>query len=264
MMRRREFITLLGGAATAWPLAARGQQREPMRLVGVLWAGTADAAEIRAAMQAFLQRLRQLGWIEGRNMRIESRYGDGQADQIRRSATELVALGPDVILATGSLTLAALLQSTRTVPIVFSTVPDPVGSGFVDSLARPGGNATGFDIFENSFSAKCLEILKEVAPRVSRVAFLREATIPASVGLFAALQTAAPLAGVQMSAINMRDAGELERNIVSFARVSNSGLLVPGSPALIVHRDLIITLAARHKLPAVYLERFFVTGGGLI
>jgi putative ABC transport system substrate-binding protein len=192
--RRREFITLLGDAAAIWPTAARAQQDERVRRVGVLWGGI-DGPYGRLNGEAFLQRLRQLGWIEGRNLRIEQRYGNAGADRIRRSAEELVALAPDVILADGSTALGPLLQATRTVPIVFANVADPVGSGFVDSLARPGGNATGFDIFENSFSGKALAILKEAAPQVSRVAFLREATIPASIGLFGALQTAAPLVG---------------------------------------------------------------------
>jgi putative ABC transport system substrate-binding protein len=215
-------------------------------------------------MEAFLQRLRQLGWIEGRNLQIEHRFGDGEVDRIRKLAAELVALAPDVILATGSTTLGPLLQVTRTVPIVFATVADPVGAGFVDSLARPGGNATGFEIFENSFSAKTLEILKEVAPRVSRVAFLREPGIPASVGAFAALQMAAPLVGVEVKHINVGDAGGLESAVVFFAGIPNSGLVVSGSALVLEHRDLIVTLAARHKLPAVYFDRHFVTGGGLI
>jgi putative ABC transport system substrate-binding protein len=262
---RREFLaTLLGGAAAALPLAARAQQRDGMRRIGVFMARAEDNPQARLSIEAFVQRLRQLGWIEGRNVQIDYRWGAGDADRIRRSAAELVALAPDVILTSGSPTLGALLQATRTVPIVFATVPDPVGSGFVDSLARPGGNATGFDIFENSFSGKSLEILKEVTPRVSRVAFLREATIAAAVGQFTALQTAAPLVGVEVSPINVRDAGERERSIATFARAPNGGLVVAGSAKVVTHRDLIITLAAQHKLPAVYFERYFVTAGGLI
>jgi ABC-type uncharacterized transport system substrate-binding protein len=262
MMNRREFITLLGGAA-AWPLAARAQQGERIRCIGVLWAST-DSPRLRLYMEAFLQRLLQLGWIDGRNVRIEYRYGDGDADRIRRSAAELSALAPDVILATGSATLGALLHATRTVPIVFSTVPDPVGAGFVESLTRPGGNATGFDIFEYSFSGKYLDLLKEIAPRVSRVAFLREAGIAAASGQFAALQTAAPSLGVEVSPINVGDAGEFERAIMAFARAPNGGLVVAGSAMVAAQGNLIIALAARHKLPAVYAERHFVVTGGLL
>src|SRR6516162_1312727 len=237
-MTRREFIALLGGPAAAWPLASRAQQADRMRRIGVLM-GVEDP-QYRLRIEAFVQRLRQLGWIEGRNVQIDYRWGASDADRIRRSAAELVALAPDVILTSGSDTLGALLQATRTVPIVFATVPDPVGSGFVDSLARPGGNATGFDIFENSFSGKSLEILKEVTPRVSRVAFLREATIAAAVGQFTALKTAAPLVGVEVSPINVRDAGERERSIATFARAPNGGLVVAGSAMVAAHRDLII------------------------
>jgi putative ABC transport system substrate-binding protein len=264
-VKRRSFITLLGGAAvTAWPLAAHGQQGERVRRIGVLWA-IADNPRYRLYMEAFLQRLQQLGWIEGRNLRIEYRYGDGDADRIRRSAAELVALAPDVILATGSSTLAALLQATRTVPIVFSTVPDPVGSGFVDSLARPGGNATGFEIFEFDISGKRLEMLKEIAPRVSRVAFLREAGIPAATGQFAALQTAGRLVGVEVSSINVvSDARSLERAVGTFALAPNGGLAVQGSSVVAAQRELIITLAAGHKLPAIYDQSHFVAAGGLI
>jgi putative ABC transport system substrate-binding protein len=260
-IRRRKFLaTLLGGAA-AWPLAARAQQGERMRRIGVLMV---EDPQNRLRIEAFVQRLRQLGWIEGRNVQIDYRWGVGDADRIRRSAAELVALAPDVILTSGSPTLGPLLQATRTVPIVFATVADPVGAGFVDSLARPGGNVTGFEIFQYSNSGKSLELLKEIAPRVSRVAFLREATIAAASGQLGALQTAAASAGVEVSPINVRDAGELERFIVAFARISNSGLVVAGSVMVQAHRDLIIALAARHKLPAVYSDRPWVTAGGLI
>jgi putative tryptophan/tyrosine transport system substrate-binding protein len=263
-MRRREFTALLGVAAM-WPATARAQQPERIRLVGALWALSADSPFVRLNVEAFVQRLRQLGWFEGRNLRIEHRYGGGDTDRIRRYAAELVALAPDVILANnGPATLAALLEATRTVPIVFATVPDPVASGFVESLARPGGNATGFDIFENSFSGKLLEILKEVAPRVSRVAFLREAGIAASVGPLAAMQTAAPSLSVEVKPINVADASGLERAVASFAGVPNGGLVVSGSPGVAAHADLIIGLAARHRLPAVYYERRYVIGGGLI
>ena len=260
--RRKFLAALLGGAAASWPLAARAQQADRMRRIGVLM-GVEDP-QYRLRIEAFVQRLRQLGWIEGRNVQIDYRWGASDADRIRRSAAELVALAPDVILTSGSATLGALLQATRTVPIVFATVPDPVGAGFVDSLARPGGNVTGFDIFQYSISGKSLELLKEIAPRVSRVAFLREAAIAAASGQLGALQTASASAGVEVSPINVRDAGELERSIVAFARAPNSGLVVAGSVMVQAHRDLIIALAARHKLPAVYSERPWVTAGGLI
>ena len=263
-MRRREFITLLGGAAAAWPLVARAQQPERMRRVAVLWASTADNPRFRPYMDLFLQRLRQLGWTEGRNLRIEYRYGDGDADRSRRAAAELVALAPDVILATSSSTLAALLQATRILPIVFATVADPVGSGFVDGLARPGGNATGFEILEFGTMGKKMELLKEIAPRVSRVAFLREAGIPAAAGQFAALQTAGRLVGVEVSSINVGDAGGLERAVATFALAPNSALAVAGSTMVADQRELIIALAAGHKVPAIYDQHHFVIAGGLI
>jgi ABC-type uncharacterized transport system substrate-binding protein len=262
-VKRREFITLLGGAA-AWPLAARAQQTDRVRRIGVLMGASANDREVRLHIEAFLQRLRQLGWIEGTNVRTEYRWGDGDADRIRRSAAELVALAPDVILTSGSSTAGPLIQATRTVPIVFAAVPDPVGAGFVDSLARPGGNVTGFTVFEYSTSGKALELLKEIAPRVARVAFVREATIAAASGQFGALQTAAPSVGVEVSPINVRDTSDLERSIANFARAPNAGLVVAGSTMLHVHRELVITLADRHKLPAAYFERYFVASGGLI
>jgi putative ABC transport system substrate-binding protein len=262
-MRRREFIPFLGGVA-AWPLAVRAQQPERMRRIGVLVGLAEDNPQTRLSIEAFVQRLRQLGWIEGRNVQIDYRWGESDADRIRRSATELVALAPDVIATSGSATVGALLQATRTVPIVFASVADPVGAGFVESLARPGGNATGFSIFEYSISSKLLELLKEIAPHTSRVAFLREATIAAASGQFGALQTAAPSVGVEVSPINVRAADELERAVVAFARVPNGGLVVSTSTMVAAHRDLIITLAAREKLPAIYFERYFVTAGGLI
>ena len=262
-MKRREFITLLGAAA-AWPLAARAQQPERMRRIGMLMGLSEDNPQTRLSIDAFVQRLRQLGWSEGHNVQIDYRWGESDADRIRRSAAELVALAPDVITTSGSATVGALLQATRTVPIVFASVADPVGAGFVDSLARPGGNATGFSIFEYSISGKLLELLKEIAPHTSRVAFLREATIAAASGQFGALQTAAPSVGVEVSPINVRDPDELERVIVAFSRIPNGGLVVSTSTMVAAHRDLIITLATRHKLPAVYFERYFVTAGGLI
>ena len=262
-MQRREFITLLGSAAATWPLAARAQQGEPMRRIGVLMYMGADDAEGQARLAAFAQTLRQLGWSDGRNLRIDTRWAT--ADDIRRHAAELVALAPDVLLAgNGTPTVAPLLQATRTVPIVFVTVVDPVGSGFVASLAKPGGNATGFTIYEYSMSGKWLELLKEIAPNVTRVAVLRDPAVASGTGQFGAVQIVAPSLGVQLSPLDVRDASEIERGIAAFASGSNGGLVVTGSALGIVHRNLITTLAARHKLPAVYPGRYYVTAGGLI
>ena len=264
-MRRREFITLLGGAAASWPLAARAQQPDRMRQVGVLMGAVANSPDGQARIAAFQQGMQQLGWTEGRNVRIDTRWpAAGNADDIRRFAEELVALSPDVILATGSISIAPLLQRTRAVPIVFAQVVDPVGSGFVDSLARPGGNATGFTNFEYGLSAKWLELLKQIAPGVTRAAVLRDPTAAAGIGQFGAIQTAAPSLGVEVNPVNVRDAAEIERAIIAFARASNGGLIVPGSALAGLHRDLIIALAARHKLPAAYANRSYVTAGGLI
>jgi putative ABC transport system substrate-binding protein len=266
-VRRREFISLLGGAAAAslsWPMAARAQQRDQMRRIGMLTNLTENDPEGQARSAAFLQRLQQLGWIEGRNLRVEQRWTGGDADRIRKYAAELVALAPDVILATGGVTLAALLQATRIVPIVFTIVPDPVGYGFVDSLARPGGNATGFSQFEYGLSGKWLELLKEIAPGVTRAAVLREPGLAPAVAQLAALQAVAPSLRVELVPLNMRDAGEIERTVAAFARSSADGLIVTSSPLMAVHRDVIVAVAARHKLPAVYFSRFIVAGGGLI
>jgi putative ABC transport system substrate-binding protein len=263
-MRRREFMSLVGGAAVAWPLAARAQQPERMRRIGVQVNLAADDPEGKARIAAFTQGLQELGWIDGRNVQIDYRWGAGNAEHIRKYATELIALAPDVILATGSSTVGPLLQASRAVPIVFVIVVDPVGAGFVDSLPRPGGNATGFILFEFGISGKWLELLKQIAPGVTRAAVIRDPAITAGIGQFAAIQSVAPSLGVEVSPVNVRDAGEIERAITAFARSSNGGLIVTGSPLAVVHRDLITTLAARHKLPAVYYERFFVTGGGLI
>ena len=263
-MRRREFITLLGGAAVAWPLAARAQQRERMRRIGMLLPAAADDAEFQARVGAFLQALAQLGWTIGRNVRIDTRWATTNAADIRRHAAELAALAPDVILAHGTSTVGPLLQATRTVPIVFPIVVDPVGAGFVDSLARPGGNATGFMPFEYSLSGKWLELLKEIAPGVTRVAVLRDPAIPTGIGQFGVIQAVAPSLRVEVNPVNVRDAGEIERAVAAFARSPNGGLIVTASASAVLHRDLIITLAARHKLPAVYYERFFVAAGGLI
>ena len=263
-MKRREFITLLGGAAATWPLAARAQQGERMRRIGVLMSLAADDAEGQARLAAFLQGLQQLGWTDGRNVRIDYRWPAGDAERTRRYATELAALAPDVILAGGGSVVPSLLQATRTVPIVFTQTPDPVGAGFVNSLARPGGNATGFLLYEYGISAKWLELLKEIAPRVTRAAVIRDAAIASGTGQWGAIQTAAPSFGVEVSPLNLRDAGEIERDVAAFARSPNGGLILTGSTLAVVHRDLIVTLAARHKLHAVYPSRFFVAAGGLI
>jgi putative tryptophan/tyrosine transport system substrate-binding protein len=263
MMKRREFITLLGGAA-AWPLAARAQQPERMRRIGVLVNLAADDALGQARQTAFVQALEELGWADGRNVRIDIRWGAGDADRYRKYAAELVAFAPDVILATSGATMPALVQATRTVPIVFVQVPDPVGSGFVASLARPGGNATGFTQFEFGLSGKWLEVLKAIAPRVTRAAILRDPADPAGIGQFGAIQMAAPSFGVEARPIDVRDPREIDRGITTFATVANGGLIVTGSSPAAVHRDLIITLAARHLLPAVYPFRYFTTSGGLI
>jgi putative ABC transport system substrate-binding protein len=262
-VRRREFITLLGGAAAAWPLAARAQQPERMRRIGILLPAAADDAEYQARLAAFYQGLGQSGWTIGRNVRIDIHWATANAADIRRHAAELVALAPDVILAHGSPILGPLLQATRSVPIVFAVVADPVGAGFVDSLPRPGGNATGFMLFEYSLGGKLLELLKQIAPGVTRVAVLRDPAIPSGPALFGIIQSVAPSLSVEVSPVNVRDAGEIERAITAFARSLNGGLIVTGSALAEVHRDLIVTLAARHKLPAVYFNRFFVAAGGL-
>jgi putative ABC transport system substrate-binding protein len=262
-MRRREFITLLGGAAAAWPLAARAQQVERMRRIGVLMHAPSDEPESQARVAGFLQGLQEAGWAVGQNVRIDMRWSVGDAARLRRDAAELVGLGPDVLLAGVGATIPALREATHTVPIVFAQGLDPVGAGFTESLARPGGNATGFTQFEYSLSGKWLELLKEVAPQVSRVGVLREPG-PAGVGQWAIIQAVAQLSGIELSPIELRDASQIERAVTAFVRGPNSGLIVIVSAAAGIHRELIITLAARHRLPVVYPYRFFVGYGGLI
>ena len=262
-MRRREFITLLGGAAAAWPLSARAQQSERVRRIGVLMNLAADDREGRARLAAFQQELQQLGWIDGRNARIDIRWGAGDAERYRTYAAELVALAPDVILAATTAAVLALKQTTPIVPLVFVGVIDPVGSGLVASLARPGGNATGFTLFEYAIAAKWLELVKEIAPGVTRVAVLRDPTIAAGIGQFAAVQTVAPM-NIELSAVGLQEADEIEQSIAGFAHGSNGGLIVTAGGFSVNHPDLIVALAARYKLPVVYPFRFFVTAGGLI
>jgi putative ABC transport system substrate-binding protein len=262
-MRRRTFISLVGGAAV-WPFAARAQQGERMRHIGVLMSLAADDAQGQARLAAFLQGLQQLGWIDGRNVRIDTRWGAGDADRTRRYAAELVALAPDVILATGSPTVVALQQATRSAAIVFADVGDPVGQGFVETLARPGGNTTGFMLFEYTMGGKWLELLKEIAPGVTRAGVLRDTASSVAVGQLGAIQAAAAALGVELSPLGMRDAGEVERSISRFARSANGGLIVVATTLALVHRDSIISLAAHYRLPAVYFGRDFVAGGGLI
>jgi ABC-type uncharacterized transport system substrate-binding protein len=263
-MRRREFIALLGSGLAAWPLAARAQQSEPVRRIGVLATLPADDPEWQARLAAFLQGLQELGWGVGRNVRIEYRLGADNAERLRRHIAEMVELAPDVILANGTSVVAPLPQATRTLPVVFGTVVDPVGGGFVASLARPGGNATGFTAFEYGMSGKWPELLRQIAPHTTRAAVLRDPSVASGSAQFGAIQAVGPLLGVEVSPIDVRDAGETERAVTEFARSPNGGLIVTGSAAGIRQRDLIVSLAARHKLPAVYWNRRFVTGGGLI
>jgi putative tryptophan/tyrosine transport system substrate-binding protein len=264
MIKRREFITLLGGAVAAWPLAARGQQGERVRRVGVLSTLPADDPEATARTDAFLQTLKELGWSEARNVRIDIRWGAGDSERIRKYVAELIALKPDVMLATGASSVGPLQRATRTVPIVFVQVTDPVGAGLVESLARPGGNATGFALFEYSTSGKWLELLKQIAPGVTRVAVLRDQASQTGLGQFAAIQSAAPPLGIELRPVGVRDAGEIERGITALAQTSNGGLIATTGAYVLVHREPILALAARHRLPAVYPYRSLVTDGGLI
>jgi putative ABC transport system substrate-binding protein len=261
---RRKFLATLGGAAAAWPLAARAQQGERVRRIGVLMGIAADDAAGQARLAAFLQGLAQLGWIDGRNVRIDFRWGGGDAERNRGLAAELVGLAPDVIMAHSSAAVAPLLQQSRSIPIVFTVVADAVGAGYVDSMARPGGNATGFINWEYSIGGKWLELLKEIAPGATRVAVLRDASAAVGPGQFGAIQAVAPSLGIELRPVDVRDPREIERSITTFAQGSNGGLIVTGSAPATVHRKVIIALAARHKLPAVYVNRFFAVDGGLV
>ena len=262
-MRRRKFIGVLASAAVAFSRGARAQQTERMRRIGVLMPAAPDDAIFQAWVGAFLQGLALLGWNIGSNVRIDTRWATSSAADIRRHAAELAALAPDVILAHGATTVGPLLEATRAVPIVFPVVVDPIGAGFIDSLARPGGNATGFVVFEYSLSGKWLELLKEIAPGVTRAAVLRDPTSSPGIGQFGAIQTAATSVGVEVSPVNVRNPGEIERMVGAFARYPNGGLIVTASGGAVLHRNLIITLAAKHKLPAVYYDRYFAVADGL-
>jgi ABC-type uncharacterized transport system substrate-binding protein len=264
VLRRREFISLLAGAATAWPLAARAQQGKRMPRIGALMPWAASDPQVQARYAAFLQGLQQLGWTVGNNVQIDSRWSAGNEDDTRKYAAELVALAPDVIFTSGSAGVGPLRSATRTVPIVFVATPDPVGAGFVDSLARPGGNTTGFTPWEYGIGAKWLELLKQIVPSVTRVAVLRDPAITAGIGLWGAIQSVSPSFGVELRPVDVRDANEMERALAAFAGSPNGGLILTGSAWAIIHRDLIIALAARHRLPAVYYERYFAAAGGLI
>jgi putative ABC transport system substrate-binding protein len=262
-MKRREFIAALSGAAVAWPRLARAQPPEQMRRVGWLTSLAADDPQTLARVTAFVQELQKLGWTVGRNLRIDYRFGATDAERKRIFVAELAALAPDAILATGDTNTAPLLQNSRTVPIVFVGVPDPVGAGFVTSLARPGGNATGFTNVDYAMSGKWLELLKQIAPAITRIAVFRDPTTPNGMAHLAAIQSVSPFLRVDASPIDVRNAGEFERSIADFAQAPNSGMIVPPSGLAQVHRDLIITLAARHRLPTVYPYSYFVTYGGL-
>src|SRR5215813_9001047 len=263
-MRRREFIALVGGAVAAWPPALRAQQGERMRRIGVLLPATADDTHFQTGLGAFLQGLSQSGWNIGQNVRIGVRWATANADAVRRNAVELAALAPDVILGPGASTVGPLLQATRTVPIVFAVVADPVGAGFVDSLARPGSNATGFMAFEYAISGKWLELLKQIVPSLSRAAVLRDAGTPTGAAQFGIIQAMAPALNVEITQVNLRDAGEIEHAIMACAANSNGGLIITASGLAFIHRDRIIKLAAGHRLPAIYFDRPFVTAGGLV
>src|SRR5262245_23439554 len=262
-VRRREFIVLLGGAAAAWPLAALAQQTDRMRRIGVLMNFTADDALSQGRLTAFVQGLEELGWTVGRNLQIDYRWGAGNVERYRTFAAELVALTPDILVTVGAPAVEALQRATRTVPIVFTSVTDPVGGGLVASLARPGGNTTGFTLSEYGLSGKWLELLKEIAPRVMRAVVLRD-PVAVGIGQFAAIQAVAPSLQVELSPVDARDAAEIERAVAAFATRPNGGLIVTATAFATIHRELIIKLAAQHQLPAVHFNRLFVASGGLI
>jgi putative tryptophan/tyrosine transport system substrate-binding protein len=261
-MRRREFLAFVGGFATAWPTVTWGQPANSVRSIGVLLAATSDDLQYQNRLKAFGERLAQLGWTEGHNLKIDVRWGGGHPELTRQYAAELAALAPDIILASGNATVTPLLQATRTVPVVFAVVADPVGSGYAETLSRPGGNATGFMQFEYGLTGKWLELLHQIAPQVTRVAVFRD--LIGGVGQFAVIQSIAPSLGIEVSPFDMRDAGEIERAVMAFAHSGNAGLIVTASAFANVHRELLITLAARHKLPAIYFARYFVDDGGLM
>ena len=263
-MRRRDLITVLAGSAVAWPMRATAQQREQIRRIAILLPATADDPVFQARLAAFYQELALLGWSIGRNVRIDTHWATANASEICKHAMELAELAPDVILATGDSTVPALLQATHTIPVVFPLASDPVGGGYIDSLARPGGNATGFMMYEYNIGGKWLELLKEIAPNITRVAVLRDPASPSQTAQYGAIQTAAPSLRVEVIPVNMRDASEIERAIANFARSANGSLIPTSSAVALQHRNLIIALTARHKLPAIYWDRFFVNGGGLI
>jgi putative tryptophan/tyrosine transport system substrate-binding protein len=263
VIRRRQFIPLLVGAVASWPLGTRAQQREKMRRIGVLMNSTADDAVSQDRLTAFVQGLQELGWTVGRNLQIDYRWGAGNVERYRTFAAELVALTPDILVTVGAPAVEALQRATRTVPIVFTSVTDPVGGGLVASLARPGGNTTGFTLSEYGLSGKWLELLKEIAPRVMRTAVLRD-PVAVGIGQFAAIQAVAPSLQVELSPVDVRDAGEIERAVTAFADRPNGALIVTASAFTMIHRELIIALARRHQLPAVYPFRYYITGGGLI
>jgi putative ABC transport system substrate-binding protein len=262
-MKRREFIALIGGTVAAWPLAARAQQAAQMPRIGVLMGATVETDQ-QVGVGVFKEILHQLGWVDGRNVRLEVRWAGADPAEARKSAEELVALPSDVIMVTGQVAVQALLQATRSVPIVFNSIVDPVGVGFIDSLARPGGNATGFLLFDSALSGKWVELLKQLAPTVTRVAVLRDPGLTSGIGQFTVIQAVAPTIGIDVSVINLRDARQIEQDIRKFASAPNGGLILTGSALSLVHRDLVIALAAQHKMPAVYYRRYFVTSGGLI
>jgi putative tryptophan/tyrosine transport system substrate-binding protein len=263
-VRRRDFIRGIAGSSVAWPLAARAQQGDRVRRIGAITSLSSNDPEAQARYAALLQELQRLGWSIGRNIQIEYFWGEGNRDRSRKNATELVALAPDVILATGAPTLEPLLQATHTIPIVFVQIADPVGAGYVSSMARPGGNATGFTAFEYSIAPKWLELLKDIVPSVKRVAVLRDGTSAAGIGQYAAIQAVAPSLGVELRPIGVSNPAEIEHMIDAFARDANGGMVVTESGPSIVHRELILALAARYRLPAVYPFRLYVAGGGLI